>query len=138
MLDCSHALSASSSILLHNDKIILAVFYFTIVLIYLFLFLAVLHSMWDLSFPTRDKVCAPCSGSKGSWPLDHQGNPTIVFIDVTLPFDLFLFIITMIDSVSEGKERQQRHVIYWIWHTELKIIQTLSLSLLIREKNGHR
>ena len=21
------------------------------------------HSMWDLSFPTRDQTCAPCSGS---------------------------------------------------------------------------
>ena len=31
---------------------------------YFFFFLQ--HSMCDLSFPTRDQTCAPCSGSEGS------------------------------------------------------------------------
>ena len=31
--------------------------------IYLFLSLAVLHSMWKLSPPTRDRTHGPCSGS---------------------------------------------------------------------------
>ena len=26
-------------------------------------------SMWDLSSPSRDRTCAPCSGSSESWPL---------------------------------------------------------------------
>ena len=32
------------------------------------------RGMWDLSFPTRDRTHAPCSGSAESSPLDHQGS----------------------------------------------------------------
>ena len=38
-----------------------------------------LHSMWDLSFPNRDRTHAPCSGSAESQPLDHQGSPLHFF-----------------------------------------------------------
>ena len=40
-----------------------------------FNFLAMLHSMWDLSSPTRDQSCVPCIGSTQSQPLDCQGSP---------------------------------------------------------------
>ena len=43
-----------------------------------FFFLAMPHGMWDLSSPTRDRTCAPCSGSMKSQPLDGQGSPTSV------------------------------------------------------------
>lgn len=46
----------------------------------LFYFLAMLHSRQNLSSPTRDENCAPCSGSVGSKPLDHQGSPSHTFI----------------------------------------------------------
>ena len=39
------------------------------------IFLATLHSTWDLSSPTMDRTCAPCSGSAESCPLGHQGIP---------------------------------------------------------------
>ena len=39
------------------------------------LFLATPRSMWDLSSPTRDQICALCVGSLESQPLDHQGSP---------------------------------------------------------------
>ena len=35
--------------------------------------LAAPRSMQDLSSPTRDGTCAPCSGSSESKPLDRQG-----------------------------------------------------------------
>ena len=35
-------------------------------------------SMWDLSSPTRDQTCTPCSGSYESYPLHHQGSPRAV------------------------------------------------------------
>ena len=31
--------------------------------------------MWVLSAPTRDRTCAPCSGSMESSPVDHPGIP---------------------------------------------------------------
>lgn len=31
----------------------------------------------DLSFPARDGICAPCSGSSDSYPLDRQGSPQV-------------------------------------------------------------
>ena len=40
-----------------------------------FFFLASLHSMRNLSSPTRDWTHAPCIGSPESQPLDHQGIP---------------------------------------------------------------
>ena len=39
-----------------------------------FYFFAVCH-MWDLSSPTRDQICATCSGRVASQPPDHQGSP---------------------------------------------------------------
>ena len=37
--------------------------------------LATLHSMWDLSSPTRDQICTPCIGSTKPQPLDCHGSP---------------------------------------------------------------
>ena len=48
-------IKATLKILLKNLVIVLC--------IYLFYFLTALHSMWDLSCPTRDRTHAPCSGS---------------------------------------------------------------------------
>ena len=33
------------------------------------------QGMWDLSSPTRDRTCAPCTGSSASQPLDQEGSP---------------------------------------------------------------
>ena len=33
------------------------------------------HSMWDLSSPNRERVCALGSGREEPSPLDYQGNP---------------------------------------------------------------
>ena len=41
---------------------------------FVYLFLAELSSMWDLSSLTRDQTCGPCSGSVES-PLDSQRCP---------------------------------------------------------------
>ena len=40
--------------------------------------IAVLHSIWDLSYPTRrrDQTCAHCIGSAESYPLLCKGSPT--------------------------------------------------------------
>ena len=35
--------------------------------------------MQDLSSPTREQTCVPCSGSTESWPLDRQGIPRGLF-----------------------------------------------------------
>ena len=40
-----------------------------------FVLLAALCGTWDLSYPTRDQTCSPCSGSGESSPLDQQGSP---------------------------------------------------------------
>ena len=37
--------------------------------------LATLHSMRDLSSPTRDQICTPCIGSTKFQPLDFHGSP---------------------------------------------------------------
>ena len=45
-------------------------------------FLATLHAacgIWDHSSLTRDRSCAPCSGSTESQPLDRQGSPLPLF-----------------------------------------------------------
>ena len=52
---------------------------------FLFNFLATLCGMWDLSFPTRDWTRAPCCGSVASSPLDRQGSPPPIFLDMLLP-----------------------------------------------------
>ena len=41
----------------------------------IFFFLAVLHSMWDLSSLTRDQTCTLCIRGTKSQPLDCQGSP---------------------------------------------------------------
>ena len=45
------------------------------VIIVLLFYFATLYGMRNLSSPTRDWTCAPCSGSMESWPLDYQGGP---------------------------------------------------------------
>ena len=42
-------------------------------------FLVALHGMWDLSFLTRDQICAPCIGSVESEPLDYQESPISLY-----------------------------------------------------------
>ena len=37
-----------------------------------FFFPAMQHGMWDLSHPTRDQTCTPCSWRAASWHLEHQ------------------------------------------------------------------
>ena len=41
---------------------------------FVYLLMAMLYGMQDLSSPTRGQSQAPCSGSPSSWPLDHQGS----------------------------------------------------------------
>ena len=43
-------------------------------------FLAVPHSMWDLSPPKRNQSHAPCIGGSESQPLDCQGGPHLIFV----------------------------------------------------------
>ena len=38
--------------------------------------------MQDLSSLTRDRTCTPCLESMGSYPLDHQGSPSSLFLSV--------------------------------------------------------
>ena len=45
--------------------------------IFIFIYLAVLCGMQNLSFLTRDQTRALWSGSVESQPLDHQGSPRI-------------------------------------------------------------
>ena len=44
-----------------------------------FIFLATPWGMWDLSFPTRDQICNPFSGSIEFWPLDQEANLIVMF-----------------------------------------------------------
>ena len=43
-------------------------------------FLAVPHSMWDLSPPKRNQSHAPCIGGSESQPLDCQEGPHLIFV----------------------------------------------------------
>ena len=43
-------------------------------------FFAVLCGMWDLSSLTRDWTWALCLGRAESWPLDHQGSPSSIYL----------------------------------------------------------
>ena len=47
-----------------------------------FFFFFFFFAMWheDLSSPTRDGTCTPCSGGTKSYPLDSQGSPQLVFL----------------------------------------------------------
>ena len=57
------------------SSIFLFVLFLVLVLFMFVLCLAVPHSMWDHSPPTRDQTHAPCSRSMESKPLDHQRIP---------------------------------------------------------------
>ena len=74
-----------------------------LLLVYFFLIcslinlLAVLHGMWDLSSQTGDQTHTFCTGSMESYPLGHQGSPSIVFsrlisVEVCVSVSAFLFI----------------------------------------------
>ena len=56
---------------------------------YSLFFLAAPHGLQDLSSPTRDRACTPCSGSEESQPLGCQGSPCvdilIILEGVSLP-----------------------------------------------------
>ena len=45
-------------------------------LITLFFFFAMLCSIWDFSFQTRERTHALCNGRAQSGPLDHQEVPS--------------------------------------------------------------
>ena len=55
-----------------------------------FNFLATPHSMRDLIFLTRDRTCAPCCGSVGSWPLDGQGIPRSHILKTVSPLQAWI------------------------------------------------
>ena len=40
-------------------------------------------SMWDLSFPTRDRTCIPLHWKADSLPLDHQGS-LYIYISISI------------------------------------------------------
>ena len=42
---------------------------------FLFIYLWPCLATCGISFPTRDRTSAPCTGSSKPWPLDHQGSP---------------------------------------------------------------
>ena len=48
--------------------------------VFIYLFLAALCSIWDLSSLTRDRTQAPCTESSESQPLDFQGSATCIFV----------------------------------------------------------
>ena len=50
--------------------------------VHYYLFLALPHSTWDLSSPTKDSTCASCIRSTESKPLDCQRSPYEVFSTV--------------------------------------------------------
>ena len=50
-------------------------FYFKAIFIFIYLFLATLCNMLDLSSPTRDQTCPTFTGSTESPPLDHREVP---------------------------------------------------------------
>ena len=52
---------------------------FLLCFIRLFLLLAILCSMWNLSSPTRDQTHVLCTGSMASSPLDHGGSPCLTY-----------------------------------------------------------
>ena len=54
-------------------------------------FLATLRGVWDLSSPTRDRICTHCIGSTESQPLDCQGSPRLKGFNrpATRPFLIF-------------------------------------------------
>ena len=61
--------------------------------LFFFFFLAKLHSMFDLSSPTRDQTCAPCIGS---WSLNHwttKKAPWFLLLSILLirTWDLLYF-----------------------------------------------
>ena len=41
---------------------------------------SMLHSIQDLTSWTRNQTCAVCTGSVASYPLDHQGSPSLLLI----------------------------------------------------------
>ena len=71
---------------------------------FVFSVLAVLHDMWDLSYPTRDRTGVPCIGSRESKPLDLQGRPKTYIFDVIFFFFFFFF------SVKERRKKKRAEV----------------------------
>ena len=75
---------------------------------YVFVCAQVLDAAWGIlscstrdSFLTRVRTPASCFGSTGSWPLDHQGNPSKCFED-TCDLARFLVSASVFPSVKWG------------------------------------
>ena len=51
----------------------------TLLLFYVLVFWP--QGMWDLISLTRDRTCAPCTGSTESYPLDCQGSPISIVLN---------------------------------------------------------
>ena len=61
-----------------------------------FFFLAAHHGMRDLSSPTRDQTCTPCSGSMESSPLDHPGSPRYTFFLNKFIYFIYLLLAALV------------------------------------------
>ena len=48
---------------------------FIYILVYFYIFFAMLHNLRDLSFLTRNQTHAPCNGSVHCQPLAHRSTP---------------------------------------------------------------
>ena len=67
----------------------------------IFIFLAALQGLWDLSSPTRDGTQAPCSGSSESQPLDRQGSPWTTF-------ERYIYgQVSYVDAVNNLEEEEE-------------------------------
>ena len=94
----------------------------SILLTYIYIFLASLYNMWDLSSPTRDQTCTPCSGSTESLPLDCQRSLLTYF----KMHNTVLTISTTLHSTS----LELIHLVYMKRYTHKVTIPHFSLSPL--------
>ena len=82
---------------------------FVVIYSFLFLFLAALCGIQDLSSPVRDQTCAPCLGSAESSPLDYQGSPLCYTLDKSLKEK------SSISQMCSLKEEYFSSFFRWIW-----------------------
>ena len=86
----SHYRALSRSSLCYTVEFYFILFY--LILYFSFHFIFWPHGRQDLTSPTRDGTCAPCSGSTKSQPLDCQGIPYFIYSSVYMSIPISKFI----------------------------------------------